>query len=122
MFCAACGWVCTYKNLRVILLFACVSPLLWVYTVKNAYRDEFVNEVDMRIYVKRWRSNGLVFWKSVSAGTFPEMAKVEGTYSESGKKHGEWTTTVYSPFKQTEEYFWYGEQITEGEWHLRNKQ
>jgi hypothetical protein len=45
----------------------------------------------------------------------------EGPVSASGKWHGETKTTIWEPFKQTSGWYWYGEQITEGEWHLRNR-
>jgi len=51
----------------------------------------------------------------------------EGSFSETGKKHGHWQSfTLMSGDDMTkdhseDEWYWYGEQISEGEWHLRNK-
>ena len=47
---------------------------------------------------------------------------MEGPLSPSGKPHGEWKNggTGVGPM-EAREWFWYGDQITEGEWHLRNK-
>jgi hypothetical protein len=47
-----------------------------------------------------------------------------GPLSESGKKHGHWTAIgMRNEIEQlpSNRWFWYGEEITEGEWHLRNK-
>lgn len=49
----------------------------------------------------------------------------EGPMTATGKPHGEWKTTTWGDhFRSIEthnEWHWYGESITEGEWHLRNK-
>ena len=46
----------------------------------------------------------------------------EGPMSESGKPHGAWTYEERRDgYKMTHLWFWYGEEITEGDWHLRNK-
>lgn len=56
---------------------------------------------------------------------------MSGTFSDSGKLHGQWKTTIWrkvdgansddGDFDESEQWYWYGEPITEGEWHLRNK-
>ena len=45
----------------------------------------------------------------------------EGGFSDSGKMHGEWQSYSAPSFDTKNEWFWYGESITEGEWHLRNR-
>ena len=45
----------------------------------------------------------------------------EGGFSESGKQHGEWQSYSSKDFKPEYEWYWFGEPISEGEWHLRNK-
>lgn len=46
--------------------------------------------------------------------------RCEGDVSESGKAHGLWRCV--SPSGESAKlWFWYGEKISEGEWHLRNK-
>lgn len=44
-----------------------------------------------------------------------------GPMSASHKQHGHWTSHTYDDFPPTHTWYWYGEEITEGEWHLRNK-
>jgi len=49
---------------------------------------------------------------------------MEGGYSESGRPHGKWETVTFLRGADTtvkDEWFWYGEEISEGEWHLRNR-
>ncbi len=45
----------------------------------------------------------------------------KGPRSESGKPHGQWHSVSWDPFHSEDEWYWYGEEISEGEWHLRNK-
>lgn len=52
-------------------------------------------------------------------GTLQTVA--EGPMSESGRPHGEWTIIYPSLEESTQQWYWYGEPITEGEWHLRNR-
>jgi hypothetical protein len=44
-----------------------------------------------------------------------------GPLTKNGKLHGEQTTVIVSPYLVTHTWHWYGEEISEGEWHLRNK-
>ena len=45
-----------------------------------------------------------------------------GPMSESGKPHGHWTTTLWEPrLNWTDQWYWYGEEVSEGQWHLRNR-
>jgi hypothetical protein len=45
----------------------------------------------------------------------------EGPFLGTGKQHGHWENVDWSDkFTVTHEFYWYGEPITEGTWHLRN--
>jgi hypothetical protein len=46
----------------------------------------------------------------------------EGAFSESGKKHGEWKITPLDDWREHSEWYWYGEPVTEGQWHVLNRQ
>ncbi len=120
MLCTATGWVLACKNLRVILIFACMSPLLWIYTARNAevkrrWQKEGISYVD-----SEWRYSGTVYHQYFSGKELSDLS-AEGYVSESGKKHGKWTYTIVQPYFQEDQFYWYGEKVTEGEWHLRNK-
>jgi hypothetical protein len=52
----------------------------------------------------------------------------EGPIAGIGKPHGKWEYTTYfwgrepAQLPRTEfQFYWYGEQVSEGEWHLRNR-
>ena len=90
-----------------------------------------------------WKSgswNG-PYWREFSYHD-PEEAgwyRSSGAFSESGKQHGPWKQSMLMPNKKListfesdgfkcnrigcdkTTWYWYGEVITEGEWHLRNK-
>lgn len=55
-----------------------------------------------------------------------ETLYITGTLTTTGMKHGEWRTEWVTSAEREKprpkyEWYWYGEQISEGEWHLRNK-
>lgn len=52
-----------------------------------------------------WKKEGGLSWAT------------HGAMSETGKLHGMWTSVDYTTLKTTHDWYWYGEEITEGEWH-----
>lgn len=42
-----------------------------------------------------------------------------GPIAGTGKFHGEWTYIDWRDFRTESKFYWYGEEISEGEWHLR---
>lgn len=44
-----------------------------------------------------------------------------GPMAGTGKPHGEWSVVYWGPFRSETKFFWFGEEVSEGEWHLRNK-
>jgi hypothetical protein len=48
---------------------------------------------------------------------------VEGAFSDSGKQHGRWHGYTLSSggIESHDDWYWYGERVSEGEWHLRNR-
>ena len=49
-----------------------------------------------------------------------------GPMAGTGKQHGEWTHELYDdsrilPIDTETAFYWYGEEVSEGEWHRRNK-
>jgi hypothetical protein len=52
------------------------------------------------------------------------IASAEGGFSESGKQHGPWKSFEWRKDQDScssTKWLWYGEEITEGEWHVRNR-
>lgn len=70
-------------------------------------------------------------WTSGTANDGLIHLSIEGGFSQTGKLHGRWHTwAMYSAdsgmaigdrHTDKDEWYWYGEEITEGEWHLRNR-
>ena len=55
---------------------------------------------------------------------WPNSVTMEGPMSEGGKPHGHWKVGIFDletrEFKNLHRWYWYGEEISEGTWHLRN--
>ena len=45
----------------------------------------------------------------------------EGPVSPTRKRHGAWEYVTWNPYHREAKWYWYGEEITEEEWHLRAK-
>jgi hypothetical protein len=44
-----------------------------------------------------------------------------GPMSETETLHGEWTISIFKPeYRSKKIYFWYGDEVSEGEWHTRS--
>lgn len=85
----------------------------------------------------RHRWSGRLYLRRLHSITDNGTWYASGGFSESGKMHGHWEHSVLSPDDPTvwefrgykgskymlarDVWYWYGEEITEGEWHLRNK-
>ena len=81
----------------------------------NVYRDTHKRWSGRITYRVLTMCTGTSFKERLTPDSF------EGPLSPSGKPHGHWVQTTWSPYQRTDEWYWYGEKITEGEWHLRNK-
>jgi phosphatidylglycerophosphate synthase len=86
-----------------------------------------------------WRSRATPFYREVDWSEDGSWHTLIVRFSDSGKRHGENSHSIW-PLDQEgkeryraqgyeigvlgadlHEWYWYGEKITEGEWHLRNK-
>lgn len=119
VFCLACGWVISHKSLQTILLVGCLAPVLWVYAARTAHFEvNWQSQKGVDVTDSKWRWGNKVFHRRIY---IPGDFSTEGPIADSGSVHGKWKTLTYKPVNLETEYFWYGEKITEGEWHLRNK-
>jgi hypothetical protein len=70
-------------------------------------------------FTSRWNHR----W--VFGGAESYFSSMHGPMTGSWKKHGEWTYLAKEKSPPTygliRTWYWYGEKISEGEWHLRNK-
>lgn len=65
---------------------------------------------------KRRSDGGIVYREVVS-----KLFRAEGSMTDTHKQHGRWEYVTYPELKREYEFYWYGDQITEGEWYLRVK-
>lgn len=70
----------------------------------------------------RWRSGGDIYYRAAWVSDDNGLSYIaEGPMSASHKQHGEWDYEFFGDEHRSEKkWYWYGERITEGEWHLRN--
>lgn len=70
-------------------------------------------------FSSRWRCRRII------GGPNSYFRSMHGPMTESGRTHGQWTywskDSSGPNLGFSETWYWYGEKITEGEWHLRNK-
>lgn len=81
------------------------------------YTDLQYRNADHPFFRKMYRWGG-------KDGDYISMS-MSGPMSDSGKLHGHWETSIWlrgdGRHRNTDEWYWYGEVVSEGEWHLRNK-
>jgi hypothetical protein len=75
---------------------------------------------------RRWRWSEAIYWRRPEVRTRDEgrgflgtLESREGPMTASGKPHGQWTIVSHSDWRSTLCWFWYGEQVSEGEWRRR---
>ncbi len=70
----------------------------------------------------RWRWSGAIYWRDFTVyGRNGEPFSSQGPMSTTNKPHGHWTEFSWSDFETHDRWYWYGDEVTEGEWHLRNR-
>ena len=70
----------------------------------------------------KWR--GTFLHRSVTATDSEDnlISICSGPMSASGKPHGEWKMSIFQPeYATRQQFYWYGDQISEGDWHLQSK-
>ena len=84
-----------------------------------------VSWTEYRDRYRRWGRRLVYRWVASYDGNTTEdywaAFHSQGRMSASGRPHGPWQMNCYNPPYAKDVWFWYGEEISEGEWHLRNK-
>lgn len=80
--------------------------------LESSYEDWIYRASGEHSYRKHWMTKRGEFLREYSA---------EGPFVGTGKQHGHWTSFTWEGRKLEHLWYWYGEKITEGEWHLRNR-
>ena len=119
-----CTWLWT-KLTGILLTVAAVY--LWGHY--DVYDDRWVHDnVRYTDTYKVW--GGQHIYRDLYAFETPEAAdkwlgmpirSARGPIAGTGRFHGKWSYTYWKPFRVETKFFWYGEEISEGEWHLRNQ-
>lgn len=110
-------WLPT-KACTIVLVVSVVS--LW--SRFDTYVDRWTSKNDLkyRDTVCRWSHR--VTYRSVFYDHNGTIWSLSGPIAGSGVKHGEWSYYELSPtWYSSKTWYWYGQEISEGEWHLRNK-
>ena len=118
-------------NARGAVCFILSIASLWAYFRTATYVKSWTDvnaKIDYRDTYNRSRQivERVMWWRDPDS----PCVYMKGQFSETGKLHGRWVTMLRNnsrlspgefvdPFLET--WYWYGEKITEGEWHLRNK-
>lgn len=109
------------------------SPILIVGLVMSlAFARYQIPSVDewksgsMRYTDYRTGFGNKIYYREVSSHDNDISWISKGPMSESEKQHGMWETTafgknIFVDYHHETKWHWYGEEVTEGEWHLRNK-
>jgi hypothetical protein len=98
--------------------------VLWYLWAKVDYYDHRWTDKDGFTFIDstyrgEYRPFYRYMWKSDDERN--DLFRTEGGFSPSFKRHGPWDTFQTGAGPELHQWFWYGEEITEGEWHLRNR-
>lgn len=104
------------------LTFAIAIGLVVLNHETATYTSHWENEEKVSFKDEYFRGAEFPFYRSASKLTDDEFWTAEGPMSDSGRMHGKWTFwNLRNDARTQPKWYWYGEEITEGEWHLRNK-
>lgn len=101
------------------------SLILWGRNDTVTYRESRIeDDGQSRIDIeeKNWRWTGapkerMVRLWSKKDSVFDLDAWFHGPIAGTGKRHGEWAIVTWKPYSSTSKFYWYGEEVSEGEWH-----
>ncbi len=113
------GWKAPTKAATAIL----GAAIIWTWgyfdtcmhvteTPRSRIEGTYTRFGEKPLYKTVWMRNERGGWESTFEGP---------TSSDSGKPHGRWHFLSHSPLYSEDTWYWYGEEVTEGEWQLRNR-
>lgn len=83
---------------------------------REIFEDDFVSTVTFT----RWGDTP-VYEHMLARTVDAPFAWAEGPLSSSGRKHGCWRMRIAGAPRSGDLWFWYGDLVTEGEWHRRDR-
>lgn len=87
----------------------------------DTYTNYWTSENGMSYADTKQRYTGKIVYRRIWKFT-PSYTSADGPIIQTGvdlKVHGHWSF-LDRDFQREDRWYWYGEEITEGEWHLRN--
>jgi len=93
--------------------------LAYGYFRLDRYEERWINDRDS--FTDSYTRSGQhfyrhIWWKSIGSGLDSDRGPMAGSPP---KPHGEWKG--FHSLESTTTYYWYGEKVSQGEWHIRNK-
>jgi hypothetical protein len=112
------GWI------AIIVIIPCTAFAIEITTRFHYWEIREVSRENLHTRYTHWLRRDTIDFNSIEFIEGDGQISTTGTLTASRKKHGRWSTEIIKlkPLRTSEsvEFFWYGEPITEGEWHLRN--
>jgi hypothetical protein len=110
------------KWIGVLLTLAAVFAWGYFDTYERTWHND---NVRFRDTYSRWGGNlvyrDLEIFENDARQGLPVVSE-EGPMAGTGRPHGAWEVTIRKPdLRIKTQFYWYGEEIEEGEWYLRNR-
>lgn len=116
-----------WRSLQVPFAIAFVVLAWSIWPRFDSYDTQWYSDTGTR-FVDSYSRSGKHWYRHLtmksSKGTYSLGYSSEGPMSGTPPRpHGHWLSTSWEPvlFEQSHHWFWYGEEITQGEWELRQK-
>jgi len=114
-------WIRTPAAIAGLLLLAGIG-----YNVATMTRTEtWTADDELSMYVDRYsRWSNVIQHREVTqhTETLEPISRATGPMSASGQPHGKWKISLYgSSYLEKTQFYWYGDEVSEGEWETRSK-
>ncbi|MCE9526745.1 MAG: hypothetical protein K8R36_11905 [Planctomycetales bacterium] len=117
------GHLLQYSKAIGFTVVAIPIGLIYLWASFDYYHEQWTTKDGWRVLETRKRWTQVPIERSIDVvdadGKWTQT--LSGSVSASGKPHGEWHTLSMRDFSTQSSWFWYGEEISEGEWHLRDR-
>lgn len=107
----------TNPRRAIAAVFAVVVPIAFRGLDTYEFRWTSATGANAVDTVLRWGDRHIYreVWTSGTTGSS------QGPMIRDGVQHGHWTHTGFSPYYSLDLWYWYGQEVSEGEWHRLNR-
>jgi len=122
-----CRWLRIRSRRRVAVAGLAILLAWRVWKYFDFYQEHWTSPADVQFVDKYLRWGHQITQREIRWPTPPGLKfsllrpSASGPMAGNTKPHGEWTYISWDPFESRKSWYWYGESISEGEWHLRKK-